>query len=448
MERKTILAAILSLITIAPHLVAMNYNNDIFKAIRDNDITSVKKIIETNKSEINSKNEKSCSPLHEAAKKGYKEIVTLFLDRGAKINEKDNDGITPLHWVACHGQIKNVKLLLRKGAYIDSKSNDDFTPLHGAVKSGKVKIVKLLLNKGANIDSKNNWGWTPLHCTVDSDKVKIVELLLRKGAKINEKDNQGKTPLFLAKAKLDRLSIFWNEESEEIGREMVELLTQAKELEGLLVKLKTSQDKNTIAKIDKLILDEETLEWTKIKTIVELIKFGKKKSNLINRSKIKEYIKQIPFNCDSLSHTTLIEFAFNNNNVTYMDCKTIQEAVCLYPIVKAIPFIFSSEPKLYTMNVYKKNEEIFKPEHFIIKMLKQAKQINNKEFARNFFNTKCIVCLMNKNLPEKDIIQNIISFADGKFDFKEFNKKINKSLNKKNRNKKWAMLNIQKLELG
>ena len=48
--------------------------------------------------------------------------------------------------------------------------------------------------------------------------------------------------------------------------------------------------------------------------------------------------------------------------------------------------------------------------------------INKNQFLLNFFNTKSVICLMNKRLPATDVMQKIISFTDGKFNFKKFNK--------------------------
>lgn len=49
-----------------------------------------------NQSDINTRNEKGASPLHEAALLGFEDIVSLLLKHGADTKSKDDEGNTPL----------------------------------------------------------------------------------------------------------------------------------------------------------------------------------------------------------------------------------------------------------------------------------------------------------------------------------------------------------------
>ena len=65
-----------------------------------------------------------CTPMHEAAREGHVDVITMLSGRMASINLADGDGNTPLHVAAKAGQTNVIELLLEKGAY-DSKTNKD-----------------------------------------------------------------------------------------------------------------------------------------------------------------------------------------------------------------------------------------------------------------------------------------------------------------------------------
>lgn len=62
--------------------------------------------------------------MHEAAREGHVDVITMLSGRMASINLADGDGNTPLHVAAKAGQTNVIELLLEKGAY-DSKTNKD-----------------------------------------------------------------------------------------------------------------------------------------------------------------------------------------------------------------------------------------------------------------------------------------------------------------------------------
>jgi len=71
-------------------------NNDIFKAVDDNDLAKVKKCIEQHTTDVNTKDKYGWTPLYTASYYGRFEIVKYLVEHGADINAKDNDGETPL----------------------------------------------------------------------------------------------------------------------------------------------------------------------------------------------------------------------------------------------------------------------------------------------------------------------------------------------------------------
>ena len=93
-----------------------------------------------------------------AARSGYASIVKLLHKKGAQINTKDYKKNTPLHEVAENGHQIIVEYLIKNGAELEAKDGLDRTPLQcavGAFKTADFKqlaVVECLLTYGANAD--------------------------------------------------------------------------------------------------------------------------------------------------------------------------------------------------------------------------------------------------------------------------------------------------------
>ena len=149
--------------------------SDIFEYIRNNDLESVKKLIESDNTLLEIGNYLSYTPLHIATFYGHIDIIKYLVECGADIETKDNDGNTPLYSSSYKGRLDVVKYLISVGVDIESKNNYDDTPLHIASVRYHIKIVEYLLSKGADPYIKNKYGDT----TVDlyRDKEKILNLI-------------------------------------------------------------------------------------------------------------------------------------------------------------------------------------------------------------------------------------------------------------------------------
>ena len=102
--------------------------------------------------------------LHEAAGKGYVEIVrTMLQNREVHENATDSSGATAIHHSALHGHPPTLQLLLDMGANIDAATKDGSTALHYSAEQGDHGIVLLLLDRGANVDAATDNGRTALH---------------------------------------------------------------------------------------------------------------------------------------------------------------------------------------------------------------------------------------------------------------------------------------------
>ena len=102
---------------------------------------------------------------------------TLISD-GADVNAKNDwHEQTPLHNAAYYGHLKIAELLIKKGAKVNAKDSDGWTPLHKAAYKGHLEVAKLLIEKGADVNAKNKWGWTPLDLVHKSYHPELYKLL-------------------------------------------------------------------------------------------------------------------------------------------------------------------------------------------------------------------------------------------------------------------------------
>jgi ankyrin repeat protein len=168
--------------------------------------------------------------LHIASERGYSDIVTLLVEKGAHINAQDSLKRTPLFLASQQGNVSIVRLLLDKGADYSLATETQQTPLSIAFEKGYDKIVhlflqrrlipvgkeilnkglfiavgqgnytmtKLLLDAGACSDVKTILEDSPLHKAVYHGHLTVVTLLLERGGTVNVYDSTSHTPLHYA----------------------------------------------------------------------------------------------------------------------------------------------------------------------------------------------------------------------------------------------------------
>lgn len=159
----------------------------------------VVKILLDNGAKVTIKGTGKWVPLHWAVFKGNKEIILTLLDNGAKVNVKDDNAITPLHLAAYGGFDEVVDILLEKGARVNATDKSGlYTALHFAVYQDNYDIASQLLEAGANIKHHDKHLRTLLHWAGTMGKPDMVELLISRGANINAKDDLGRAPLHWA----------------------------------------------------------------------------------------------------------------------------------------------------------------------------------------------------------------------------------------------------------
>ena len=87
-----------------------------FKACENNDIETVRKLLESGDIDLNIQNAMKETVLHIPAADNFIEIVKMLLEHGADLNIQEIDGMTPLHHASANGHCESVKVLLEYGA--------------------------------------------------------------------------------------------------------------------------------------------------------------------------------------------------------------------------------------------------------------------------------------------------------------------------------------------
>ncbi|GAM43281.1 hypothetical protein TCE0_047r17968 [Talaromyces pinophilus] len=133
--------------------------------------------------------------LHRAAWGGSAVVVDLLLMAGSNVNTEDNDGNTALHIAVEKGFEPVVELLIENGAEVNARSQNDVTPLHHASMTGHKGFIELLVREGADVKAEDKSGWTPLHFAAENGRLAAMQSLLDSGADVNAKNKVGWTPL-------------------------------------------------------------------------------------------------------------------------------------------------------------------------------------------------------------------------------------------------------------
>lgn len=203
----------------------------IISAIVDDDVDTVKRLVESEPSLISSLIQTpklhtsgishwiyvGDTALHLAAA-GYRvEIVSLLLKLGADPNAARNRRkSTPLHYAADGAitgpawdeerQVLTLKTLIQNKANIHAQDMNGALPLHRAVRTRCAAAVRLLLDAGSDPVMKNKPGSTPFHLAVQNTgrggsgeqkaidaQREIIKEFIARGVSLKLKDGKGKS---------------------------------------------------------------------------------------------------------------------------------------------------------------------------------------------------------------------------------------------------------------
>lgn len=124
--------------------------------------------------------------LHRAVDLGEADRIKELIQSGVDVEARNARGFTPLHEAIWNGKPQIVQRLLEGGANPNAPiiaRGLDWTPLHEAARFGSNSIIDLLLAKGAHINSKNTRNRTPVDMAVEYRQAATVRHLVARGAK-------------------------------------------------------------------------------------------------------------------------------------------------------------------------------------------------------------------------------------------------------------------------
>jgi len=175
---------------------------DIFWCATYGDLTLLKKLVEVDKIDVNTRGHEGVTPLHWSAYKNNLECTKYLLDNGAEIDPTNaTEGHTPLMWACIEGHIQTVHYLLEQGANIHKVDERGYNCLHHAIQYNQILVAHFLLSKGLDIDSKDNEGHTALMWASYMDFEESIRYLLSMGSSVHAVDNGGLTALHWAALK-------------------------------------------------------------------------------------------------------------------------------------------------------------------------------------------------------------------------------------------------------
>ncbi len=216
--------------------IGKNLSAEVFEefheAAKRDKVNKLQKLLSTNKTWLEKRDQYQRTPLHSAARYGAFSAARFLLDRGAGFDVKDEGGNTPLHLASIYGHDEiidlliqhkvdvnvlnaqgqaplglaslygnpeSIKLLLAGGAKLSIRDADGNTPLHTAVLYRHPENLDEILKWNPDIDAINAEGYTPLHLAVRRpDNEKAIDLLLQKGADVNTTDPTGRNALLVS----------------------------------------------------------------------------------------------------------------------------------------------------------------------------------------------------------------------------------------------------------
>lgn len=184
-------------------LAAPAPSQEIFEAVKADDLSKVRALVEADPLLLQARDENGLTPLHWACREVHEEVLTYLVARKADVNAKDAEGNTPLIYAAQSGGLAAVRRLMDHGADAAHKSPFGYTPLLRAILSNSLEIAELLIASGADVNlvfREDYYGDTPLSFAVKSGNLKMVKILHQNGADLRCRTKLGAGLLHFAAA--------------------------------------------------------------------------------------------------------------------------------------------------------------------------------------------------------------------------------------------------------
>ncbi|WP_051420631.1 ankyrin repeat domain-containing protein [Helicobacter pametensis] len=120
--------------------------------------------------------------------------VRQGITRGGDLNSRWR-GMTPLYNACRSGWADIVELMINRGADVNAKSYGETVLLKAAGKKvNDVTLAKVLLSNGADVNAQDTQGNTALYHAIMNKNGKMIKLLLDNGADMYIKNKRGDSP--------------------------------------------------------------------------------------------------------------------------------------------------------------------------------------------------------------------------------------------------------------
>jgi len=126
----------------------------LIEAVQTNNVDTVKTLLEKTSPDTRLPWEPKQTVLMGAAKRGYFEICSLLLAKGANVNAVDDSGMTALTLAVSTRRINVTRLLLYNGANVNAMNNDGLSSYFFSIMNRDQNMVLLLEFHGAQEDPR------------------------------------------------------------------------------------------------------------------------------------------------------------------------------------------------------------------------------------------------------------------------------------------------------
>ncbi|KAF2882462.1 hypothetical protein ILUMI_23687 [Ignelater luminosus] len=120
-------------------------------------------------------------PLSLALNEGYNELVPILISGKADVNVRNGKDFTLLHQAILKEDSKTAVFLLDNGADMNAKTAESESPLQLAIHCRLIDVVEALCVRGVDMSAPDRLGNCPLWAALDSDQDNIASVLVRHG---------------------------------------------------------------------------------------------------------------------------------------------------------------------------------------------------------------------------------------------------------------------------